>query len=210
MCFSAQPQHPVPHSEGPNNRINSRQAERNEARALQHEQVMFAHRSRYLVLVLTLNYQPAYRQWITLEIIQQHRDRLLNNGRNNKLLQGIEGYVWKIEEGGMSGGLHLHLIIYYSGKHQADVQIARSIGEYWKHAITDGIGDYWNSNADRDFHARFGHGIGTGQIDRNNHAKREALRINLRYLAKEEQQVTCKTSPYDRMFGTSQPPRAIS
>lgn len=209
MYLSAQPHNPAPYIKGPNDLISSRQAERNEARVLQFEQAMFDRRSRYLVLVLTLNYQPAYQQWITFEDIQQHRDRLLNNRRNNQLLADIEGYVWKIEEGGNSGGLHLHLILFYSGRHQLDVQIAQSVGKYWKHVITDGIGDYWNSNAERDFHARFGHGIGTGQIDRNDHAKREALRINMRYLAKDEQQVTCKTSPYDRLFGTSQLPRVI-
>lgn len=209
MYFSAQPYNPAPDIKSPNNTPRTRQAERNEARARQFEQAMFDRRSRYLVLVLTLNYQEAYRHWMTLEDIQQHRDRLLNNRRNNKLLAGIEGYVWKIEEGGSSGGLHLHLILFYSGKHWAGVQITRSIGEYWKHFITGGIGDYWNSNAETDFHARFGHGIGTGQIDRNNHAQREALRINMRYLTKDEQRVTCKITTHDRLFGTSQPPRVI-
>lgn len=109
MYFSAQPQNPVPYVEGPHSAISSRQAERNEARALQFEQAMFDHRSRYLVLVVVLNYQEPYRQWITLEDIQHHRDQLLNNRRNNQLLADIEGYVWKIEEGGNSGGLHLHL-----------------------------------------------------------------------------------------------------
>lgn len=196
-----------PHVGYPIDPIRSRQAERNEIRALELEQAMFDHRSRYLVLVLTLNYQEPYRQWITLEDIQHHRDQLLNNRRNNQLLAGIEGYVWKIEEGGSSGGLHLHLILFYSGSHRADVQIARSIGEYWKHDITGGIGDYWNSNAERDFHALFGHGIGTGRIDRQEHAKREALRQNLRYVTKDDQQVTAGSGRKERMFGTSQFPR---
>lgn len=204
MISPAQPSRPAAYIEGANNTTRSRQKERNEARILQLEQAMFDRRSRYLILVLTLTYQEAYRHLITLEDIQQHRDQLLNNRRNNQLLADIEGYVWKIEEGGNSGGLHLHLILFYSGRHRSDVQIAQAIGEYWMHGITGGIGNYWNSNAERDFHARFGHGIGTGQIDRHDHVKREALRINLRYLTKEEQRVTCKISPYDRLFGTSQ------
>lgn len=183
-----------------------RQARQNELRVLEFEQAMFNHRSRYLVLILTLSYQEAYRDWITLEVLQKHRDQLLNNRRNNQLLADIEGYVWKIEEGENSSGLHLHLILFYSGCHRADVQIAQSIGNYWTQVITDGIGSYWNSNAQKDLHSRYGHGIGTGQIDRNHHANREALRINLRYLAKDEQYVSSKDGPHQRMFGTSQFP----
>lgn len=184
----------------------SRQAQRNLDRILQLEEAMFLRRSRYLVLVLTLSYQEAYKHWITLETIQQHRDQLLKNQRSNRLLQDIEGYAWKIEEGPTSG-LHLHIVIFYSGKHQADVYFAQSIGEYWVNVITAGMGCYWNSNAHKEFHVRYGHGDGTGQINRDDHAKRGALRLNLMYLVKDEQSVSNKANRYERMFGTSQPPR---
>lgn len=207
MNFSAPHKNASSHIEYPIDTVRSRQAERNETRVLELEQAMFNHRSRYLVLFLTLNYQEPYRQWMTLEDIQHHRDQFLNNRRTNQLLRDIQGYVWKIEEGGMSGGLHLHVVIFYSGSHRADVQIARSIGEYWKHTITGGIGDYWNSNAEKDFHARFGHGIGTGQIDRHDYDKRDALRQNLRYVAKDDQKVTNRVGRNERMLGTSQFPR---
>lgn len=185
----------------------SRQSQRNASRVMQFEQTMFDHRSRYLVIVLTLNYQKAYRNWISLEVIQQHRDQFLKNQRSNQLLAGIEGYVWKIEEGENSGGLHMHLVIFYSGKHRADVLIAQAIGEYWKHEITGGIGDYRNSNSEKDRHALYGHGIGTGQINRNDLEKRASLLKNLLYLIKDEQRVSSKTSPHHRLFGTSQFPR---
>lgn len=184
----------------------SRQARRNESRVLEFEQAMFNHCSRYLILILTLSYQEAYRDWITLEVLQKHRDQLLNNRRSNELLCDIEGYVWKIEEGEGLGGLHMHLILFYSGKHRADVLKAQAIGEYWKHHITRGIGAYWNSNAHKDFHALHGHGVGTGRIDRNEMAKREALRQNLLYVAKDEQLPTGKANRHERMFGTSQFP----
>lgn len=190
----------------PGNARLSRQSQRNVDRVLQLEQAMFESRSRYLILVLTLNYQEHYRHLISLETIQQHRDMLLNNRRSNQLLSKIEGYAWKIEEGQNSGGLHLHIVVFYSGQHRADIQIAQSIGEYWVNVVTRGIGAYWNSNALKGLHAQYGHGIGTGQIDRNDHAKREALRANLAYLAKDDQYVTSKASPHERMFGTSQFP----
>lgn len=203
MHLSEQTDRHMPGSGVPGNTYQSRKAQRNIARVLQLEEAMFQRRSRYLILVLTLSYQEAYRHLITLEIIQQHRDQLLNDRDSNELLQEIEGYVWKIEEGPTSG-VHMHLVIFYSGSHRADVQIARSIGEYWVNVITHGIGDYRNSNAHKDFHAQYGHGIGTGRIDRNDHLKRGALRQNLIYTAKDEQPVRDRATPHERMFGTSQ------
>ncbi len=184
----------------------SRRFNRNANRALQLEQAMYDWRSRHLVIVLTLNYKPEFRHLITLDILRQHRDKLLNNRRCNALLQGIQGYGWKVEEGQTSGGLHLHVVIFYSGKHRADIQIAQSLGDYWVTTITNGIGSYWNSNAQKELHAQYGHGIGTGQIDRNDIAKREALRRNLLYLAKDEQHVSTGKNSHQRMFGTSQMP----
>lgn len=98
------------------------------------------------------------------------------------------------------------MVIFYSGDHRADVRIAQCIGEYWVKIVTQGMGDYWNSNAQKDRHAQFGHGIGTGQIDRHDHVKREALRQNLLYLAKNDQHVEARTNPHYHTFGTSQFP----
>lgn len=184
----------------------TRKSQHNSARVIQLDNAMFDYRSRHLVLVLTLGYLPEHQPYITLDTIRKHRDQLLNNRRCNQLLQGIHAYVWKIEEGTYSGGLHLHVLIYYSDKHRADVHITQLIGEYWVNVITQGMGSYWNSNAQKDIHARYGHGIGTGQINRNDTAKREALRKNLLYLAKDTQPVTNRTNPHCRTFGTSQLP----
>ena len=137
-------------------------------------------------------------------MIREHRNRFLNSRRCNQLLQEINGYVWKIEEGQNSGGLHLHVVLFYDGKHRADIFIAQRIGEYWANEVTQGMGGYRNSNADKDWHERYGHGVGTGQIDRKNEAKREALRQNLLYLAKDDQHVSTRLNPHERTFGTSQ------
>lgn len=184
--------------------VQERKAERNAAKVMQFEQAMFDSRSRHLVLVLTLNYKPEYRHIVTFDMIREHRNRFLNNRRCNQLLQEINGYVWKIEEGQNSGGLHLHVVFFYDGKHRADIFIAQRIGEYWANDVTQGMGDYRNSNAGKDWHERYGHGVGTGQIDRKNEAKREALRQNLLYLAKDDQHVSTRLNPHERTFGTSQ------
>ncbi|KAE8758440.1 response regulator [Paraburkholderia madseniana] len=95
-------------------------------------------------------------------------------------MPGIRNYVLAIEQG-EDTGLHLHVILYYSAKHRRDVSLAQRIGEYWADVVTGGKGDYWNSNARKAFHARHGQGIGAGQIDRKDTAKRESLRKNLLY-----------------------------
>ena len=167
---------------------------------------MFNWRSRHLILVLTLTYKPEWKNTVTLDMIRHHRDKLLNNRRSNQLLEGINGYVWKIEEGNYSGGLHMHVVIFYSGDQRSDIYIAQCIGEYWINVVTQGMGTYWNSNAQKDFHASYGYGVGTGQIDRNDLQKRSALQKNLLYLAKNEQHVSTAASPHVRLFGTSQLP----
>ena len=191
---------------GTNQNAQQLKADRNATRALQLEASMFNWRSRHLILVLTLTYKPEWKSTVTLDMIRHHRDQLLNNRRNNQLLDGINGYVWKIEEGNGSGGLHLHVVIFYSGDHRADIYIAQCIGEYWINVITQGMGTYWNSNAQKDKHAAYGHGIGTGQIDRNDLQKRLALQENLLYLAKNDQHVLTAVPPHLRLFGTSQFP----
>ena len=183
-----------------------RRATRNTDKVILFEEAMFCWKSRHLILNLTLGYKPEFYHLVTVDTVRQHRDRLLNSRRCNKLLADIEGYVWKIEEGGNGGGLHLHLVLFYSGEHRADIHFARCICEYWVNVVTQGAGVYWNSNGDKYWHAMYGHGIGTGQIDRHDYAKREALRTNLRYLAKDEQHAPKGGNPHLRMFGTSELP----
>lgn len=180
---------------------------RNTEQALRLDEAMYAARSRYLILVLTLSYKDKYRDSITLNDIRRDRERFFGNFRHNQLLHGIDAYVWKIEEGENSGGLHLHVLIFYAGEHRADIYIAQRIGEYWENVITKGKGSYWNSNTQKEMHERYGHGIGTGQIDRHDKARREALRENMRYLAKGIQRATGTGDVNCRMFGMSQLPK---
>ncbi len=188
------------------NVTRTRKAERNALRAIELEKAMFNWRSRHLILVLTLSYKQEYRDAITLDLLREHRDRFLNNQRCNELLQDINGYIWKIEYGQDNGGFHLHVVIFYAGDCRHDVHYAHLLGEYWANVATAGMGAYWNSNADK---SRFEHkyGIGVGQIDRNDDAKRESFRKYLRgYIAKDDQCVDTSAIPRYRTFGTSQFP----
>ncbi len=192
-------------------RLREVNAERNRQNVLALEEAMFSEetgRSRWLVLSLTLRYKPRYRRWITPEIIQQHRDRFFAARRFNTLMSGIKNQVWAIEQG-EEAGLHLHVILFYSAESNHDEYIAKQIGEYWENVVTDGKGDYWNSN-DGTLKKRYeknGHGVGVGQINWNDFAKRDALRINLAYLAKTEQYFMIKVADGIHTFGMGQVPK---
>jgi len=183
-------------------RARKRNSERNEAKGLEIEQKVFESKSRQLVLMLHFGYQEKHRPRISLDEIQTHRKKFFNNCRTNKLLRGIVDYIWKLEEGNESG-LHLHVLIFYTADSCRDVHIARLIGEYWV-KVTGGKGQYWNSNADKQFHAKYGHGVGTGEIDWHDEPKREALRRNIRYMTKADQYLRIKYGDHCRLFGTSQ------
>ncbi|WP_367032861.1 inovirus-type Gp2 protein [Burkholderia semiarida] len=183
-------------------RVRRRNAERNEAKGLAIEQQVFENKARQLVLVLHFGYKEQHRRRITLDEIQAHRKKFFNNCRTNKLLRGIADYLWKMEEGDESG-LHLHVLIFYTADSCRDVYIAKQLGEYWV-KVTGGAGQYWNSNADKLFHEKHGHGVGTGEINWDDHEKREALRTNIRYMTKADQFLKMKYGEHCRVFGTSQ------
>jgi hypothetical protein len=192
-------------------RLRKANAERNRRNVLALEDAMFSEetgRSRWLILSLTLRYKPSYRRRITPEIIQQHRDRFFAARRFNELMSGIKNYVWTIEQG-EDTGLHLHVILFYSAGSNHDEYIAMQIGEYWENIVTEGKGDYWNSNDGKlkKGYEEKGHGVGVGQMNWKDFAKREALRINLVYLAKTEQYLMIKVADSFRTFGMGQVPK---
>ncbi|HDV8349164.1 inovirus-type Gp2 protein [Burkholderia vietnamiensis] len=184
-------------------RVRKRNAARNEAKGLAIEQKVFENKSRQLVLMLHFGYQREHRSAMTFDEIQKHRKKFFNNCRTNKLLRGIVDYIWKLEEGDESG-LHLHVLIFYTADSCRDVYIARQLGEYWNDIATEGKGQYWNSNAHKAFHEKYGHGVGTGEINWDDDAKREALRENIRYMTKADQFLKMKYGEHSRLFGTSQ------
>lgn len=183
-------------------------AKRNQAKGLAFEAKMYGWKSRHLVLVLHFSYKREYRKDMTFEDMRRDRRRFFNNRRTSRLLRGIEGYIWKIERGEDSG-LHMHLIIFYSTDFRADVIIAKMLGEYWVNVVTEGKGDYWNSNANKDKHERRGYGDGTGVIDWRDTKKRYALCKTISYLAKPEQFLPMTDGEQIRTFGTSQVPQKV-
>lgn len=187
-------------------------AEQNKQNVLAMEDEMFSPetgRSRWLILSLTLGYKPKFRRWITPQTVQQHRDRLFDARRFNKLISGIKNYVWAIEQG-EDTGLHMHVILFYSADHNHDEFIAKRIGDYWENVVTEGRGDYWNSNeAWLKARYKYRHGVGVGQINWNETEKREALRKLLAYLAKAEQYLMLKAAEGMHTFGMGRAPTKV-
>lgn len=193
-------------------RLREFNAERNKQNVLAMEEEMFSPetgRSRWLILSLTLGYEPKFRRWITPQTVQQHRDRLFDARRFNKLIFGIKNYVWAIEQG-EDTGLHLHVILFYSADHNHDEFIAKQIGDYWENVVTQGKGDAWNSN-EAWLKARYKnrYGVGVGQINWNETEKREVLRKLLVYLAKSEQYLMLKAAEGMHTFGMGQVPKKV-
>lgn len=176
---------------------------RNRRKGLDFEMQLFDRRSRYLVLFLTLNYKPKYRDDITLGTIQIHRDKILKYmGRDDHPLLGdVRGLIWKLEEGQRSGGLHLHCLIFYSGERRGGVMISQQIGEYWVGVITRGWGGYWNSNADAErLEQRWG--VGIGQVNRHNDPRRDSPRLFIENYMAKANQVPRDRGADDKLFGS--------
>ncbi|WP_198118795.1 hypothetical protein [Massilia rhizosphaerae] len=170
---------------------------------MEFEARMFDRRSRYLVLFLTLNYKQEYRDDVTLGTVQRHRDRFFDymESDDHPLLGEICGLIWKLEEGQWSGGLHLHLVVFYSGKRRADVMIARQLGEYWSEIITKGWGAYRNSNADKE-RLEYRWGVGIGQVNRHRDSKRDSLQLFIENYMTKANQVPRTRTKDDKLFGT--------
>ncbi|WP_430504654.1 hypothetical protein [Ralstonia pseudosolanacearum] len=188
-------------------------ATRRERSVLEMEEAMFSEKTgkaRWLVLSLTLRIKPAFRRWVTPEMFQQYRKRFFVARRYNELMKGIANYVWTIEQGEESG-LHLHVILFYdASKHNHDEFLAKQIGEYWSNVVTEGKGDYWNSNQawlKREYAKK--HGVGVGQINWNEREKRDALRKNLVYLAKADQYLISRSVEHMHTFDMGKIPKKI-
>ncbi|QWF11183.1 hypothetical protein KME70_14605 [Ralstonia solanacearum] len=136
---------------------------RNQERGISFEERMFLEKKSYRLIFLTVGLDAEHREDVSLRTMQRFRDRFFRHIReaksDNDLLNGVRGIVWRLEEGGRGGGLHLHLVVFYSAGRSGDVTICRELGEYWVNEITRGWGTYRNSNAHKyDFRNRWGLG----------------------------------------------------
>lgn len=183
---------------------------RRQDKGLDFEERMFRERKSYRILFLTLGLKSNRREDITLPTMQRFRKRLFRDIREalprNDLLYGIQGFVWNLEEGGRTGGLHLHLVIFYAAGRSGDVSVCRALGEYWVERITHGWGSYYNSNTNKhNYRNRWGNAV--GPVGREHHEVRDALcKVLGVYMAKTTQEPK-DSDDDDKLWGIVKPTR---
>ena len=125
-----------------------------------------------------------------------------------KYKKNLVGYVWKLEYGA-DKAFHYHMIFFFFfSNHRQDVKIAKSIGEMWKHEITNGKGIYWNCNAKKKHFEKNGR-IATGKIKHDDQKLRENLNLMASYLTKPDYFVKLTLSNGTRTFGKGSKPKKI-
>lgn len=185
--------------------LRARRLKNRQRKLLTLDEKAFAQSSRYLILVLTLGYKKEFRHQITLNDIQRHRNRFFNNARMNSLLNDIEAYIWIMEKGTNGAGLHMHVVIYYNGKHCHDIHYANEIADYWELVASEKLGEAWASNGDIERLENGPWGYAIGQVNRNDIVKRQKLQNYLvGYFCKNEQYVDDEEGRRFRSFGMSQ------
>lgn len=92
-------------------------------------------------------------------------------------------YIIKIEYG-ISKGYHAHVLLLLNGhKHQQDVSIAQKLGKFWSKDITQGLGIYWNCNANKHLYRK----DAIGMLQRADEQKKNYLKeYVLTYLVKHD------------------------
>lgn len=202
---------------------------KNKNSLLRYIESLFEYRSRLLVLRIDFSYQKDAGGFFTTS--DDQRIDLIFGAKNKDLLEkwSIEvreqrnqlikklkkkykkdliGYVWKLEYGA-DKAFHYHMIFFLDeSKHHQDVKIAESIGEIWKHEITNGKGIYWNCNAKKK-HFEKNRRIATGKIKHDDLELRANLDHMASYLTKPDYFVKLTLSDGSRTFGKGGKPRKI-
>lgn len=202
---------------------------KNKQSLLRYIESLFEYRSRLLVLRIDFSYQKdaggffttSDDQRIDLIFGAKHKDLLekwsieVREQRNQlikklkkKYKKDLVGYVWKLEYGA-DKAFHYHMIFFLDeSKHHQDIRIAESIGEMWKHEVTNEKGIYWNCNAKKKQFEK-NRRIATGKIKHDDKELRENLNIMASYLTKPDYFVKLTLSDGARTFGKGSKPRKI-
>ncbi len=99
-----------------------------------------------LIIRIDFGYRKEFSDQISLNIIQEHRARLLDNRRQNELFAHLLGYSWHIDNGefpddvGAHGLHHQFLFIFNGNNAQLESHIASQIATYFENIITHGWG----------------------------------------------------------------------
>ena len=160
---------------------------------------LILHYSRLLFIRVDLKYAKQTSHHVSVEDFYSHMNKLrdlISKAKNCKpksCFEHLQGNAWAIEQGGVNGGLHCHLLLMYDGsKRQNDWYIAKEVGEKWK-MITGGLGEYYSYHDKERKQQYKQHGkLGIGMIHQNNSQEVENAVRSALYLTdpnKHEQQL---------------------
>ena len=163
------------------------------------------HYSRLLFIRIDLKYAKETSYHVSIEGFSYHMSKFRELIGNKKTcFEYLQGNAWALEQGGIEGGLHCHLLLIYDGsQRQNDWYIAKEVGEKWK-TITGGLGEYYSyhDKKHKQKYQQYGK-LGIGMINRDNPQEVENARCSALYLtkpSKDEQQLKLWL-PHMRTFG---------
>ena len=163
------------------------------------------HYSRLLFIRIDLKYVKETSHHVSIEDFDCHMRKFRDLIGNKKTcFEHLQGYAWALEQGGIEGGLHCHLLLIYDGsERQNDWYLAKEVGEKWK-MMTGGLGEYYNYHDTETKQKYEKNGkLGIGMIYRDNAKKVENAVTSALYLtkpSKHEQQLKLWV-PNMRTFG---------
>ncbi|WP_269530733.1 inovirus-type Gp2 protein [Chitinimonas sp. BJYL2] len=132
--------------------------------------------------------------------------KFICNLSKKRVIPGVLSYVLKREHG-IEGGRHYHLLVLLNGHdHSADINLAKTIGEYWVKCITPEFGSYYNCQPHPDRHKR----LGIGLIHVTDTARLYELRKVVTYLTKTDFFICHNSKAGTRNLWTSQAPKRKS
>ena len=152
------------------------------------------HYSRLLFIRIDLKYVKETSHHVSIEDFDCHMRKFRDLIGNKKTcFEHLQGYAWALEQGGIEGGLHCHLLLIYDGsERQNDWYLAKEVGEKWK-MMTGGLGEYYNYHDTETKQKYEKNGkLGIGMIYRDNAKKVENAVTSALYLtkpSKHEQQL---------------------
>ncbi len=163
------------------------------------------HYSKLVFIRIDLKYEKETSHLVSIEDFDFHMSKFRELIGNKKTcFEHLQGNAWALEQGGIEGGLHCHLLLIYDGsERQNDWYIAKEVGEKWK-MITGGLGEYYSyhDKERKQDYGRYGK-LGIGMIHRDNPQEVENAIASALYLtkpSKDEQQLKLWL-PHMRTFG---------
>ena len=163
------------------------------------------HYSRLLFIRIDLKYAKEMSHHVSIEDFDCNMRKFRELISNKKTcFEHLQGNAWALEQGGIEGGLHCHLLLIYDGsERQNDLYLAKEVGEKWK-MMTGGLGEYYSYHdaETKQQYEQYGK-LGIGMIHRDNPREVENAVTSALYLtkpSKHEQQLKLWV-PNMRTFG---------